>query len=114
LLALSQFYLSLRKWLKPFFRVTRLDKISSVGRVLSLCNFFIEERAQNFGVLFPLQYKVTYVLILAKHGFGYILGDFFSQTHLVTLPFLHSGCKGLRIVWEGSLALILSLSAFLP
>jgi hypothetical protein len=31
-----------------------------------------------------------YVLILARNGLGYILGDFFSKTHPATLVELHS------------------------
>jgi hypothetical protein len=34
----------------------------------------------------------SYVLILATNGLGFVVGDFFSQTHLVTLPSAH--CHG--------------------
>jgi hypothetical protein len=30
--------------------------------------------------------SIVYELILPKKGLGYILGDLFPQTHLVTLP----------------------------
>jgi hypothetical protein len=44
----------------------------------------IKQLAQFFGILFSTE-QVVKILILAKHGLGYILGSFFSHTHLVSL-----------------------------
>jgi hypothetical protein len=43
--------------------------------------FLITAEAQIIGYFF---HSTRYVLILTKHGLGYILGDFL-QTHLVTM-----------------------------
>jgi hypothetical protein len=54
-----------------FLKITEVTQITGV--------------AQYFGLLI----STVFVLIMSKNGLGYILGDFFSQTHLVPL----AGCK---------------------
>jgi hypothetical protein len=43
------------------------------------------EVGHNFWLRFSKYLHIDFTLIVTKTGFGYILGDFFSQTNLVTL-----------------------------
>jgi hypothetical protein len=68
------------------FRVTRLVEFSPIGRLFSLGRFLkIAEVALILGHFFP---RETSYVCFDKNGLGYTLGDFFSQTHLVTLATL--------------------------
>jgi hypothetical protein len=59
-----------------------LGDFSPLGWLFILGSFLkIIEEAQIIGLLF---FSTRYVLILTKHGLGYILGGFLL-THLVTL-----------------------------
>jgi hypothetical protein len=60
--------------------VTRLGEFSPIACLIILGSFFeiITEVAEMFGLL-------SSKVVLPKKEFGCILGDFFSQSHLVTL-----------------------------
>jgi hypothetical protein len=56
-------------------RVTRLGEFSPIGWLLTLTCFFLNDRSSpHFGLLVP--HSTSYILILSKNEFGYILGDF--------------------------------------
>jgi hypothetical protein len=60
-------------------RVTRLDEFSPFGRLFSLGSFLrLRKYPKILGNFFRSSGFV--VLILAKNGLGYILGDFFTNS----------------------------------
>jgi hypothetical protein len=71
-------------------RVTRLGEFSPIGRLFVLVRFFLmTEKARNFGLLSP-----KYVSILTKNMFGYILGDFITNSsgHPGPIPLVRAHC----------------------
>jgi hypothetical protein len=65
-------------------RVTGLGEFSRIGRLFDIGSFFENYRSiPHFGYTFF--YGKSYELILTKNGLGFILGEFFSLHHLVTL-----------------------------
>jgi hypothetical protein len=60
-------------------RVTRFGRLFSLASLLK-----ISKVAQILGLLFSTV-PARYVLILTKNWLGFIFGDFFKKTHLVTL-----------------------------
>jgi hypothetical protein len=69
---------------RAYDRVTRLDEFSPLGRIVTLEAFFENYRSsQNHWA--TVSRGKNYVIIMTKNGLGYILADFFSQLHLVTL-----------------------------
>jgi hypothetical protein len=84
-----------------FPRVTRLGDISPFGRLFNLGDFLkTTEIGQVFLLRFPTLLLCN-VLVLTKHGLGYSLGEFFSQTHLVTLIWGH-GFVSRNGLWKSS------------
>jgi hypothetical protein len=65
-------------------RGDRIGRIIAYWAIVFFEQFFENyESSLNIWAIFP--HSLGFKLILAKHGFGLILGDF-SQTYLVTLP----------------------------
>jgi hypothetical protein len=86
-----------------------------IGRLFSLGSYFDYRSSQNISATF-FHYKSS-VSILTKYGLGYILGDFFSQTHLVTLVgWKENRCSGKKHVrvqskYLNSFTLLLTLDS---
>jgi hypothetical protein len=66
-------------------RVTRLGGIFSNWMVVYSMQFFFENYRSSANVWTTFTQCISDVFIVTKNGLGHVLGDFFSQTHPVTL-----------------------------